>query len=68
MGLSREKINGLMGLYLFHEHYQYMAKAIKPVYGIMCTLDVMGYSSEQYFTIPFLVYQFLLCQALDQDS
>ena len=21
----------------------------------MCTLDIMGYASEQYFTIPFLV-------------
>jgi len=22
----------------------------------MCTLDIMGYTSEQFFTVPYLVY------------
>ena len=26
-----------------------------PVLGLMCALDVMGYSTDQMFTVPFLV-------------
>ncbi len=59
-GQSREKITGVMGLYLFEEHWKLVTKNIQPIYGLMCTVDVLGYSMEQYFTIPFLVYKFIL--------
>lgn len=35
------------------------------MYGLMCTLDVMGYSSEQFFTVPYLV---LLKAMLNADK
>jgi hypothetical protein len=35
-----------MPLYLFKEHWQIAQRRIQPVLGFMCTLDVMGYSSE----------------------
>ena len=46
IGQAREKITGIMGLYLFEEHWQMTTKSIQSVYGFMCTLDIMGYSSE----------------------
>lgn len=55
MGLGRESVTGIMPLYLFPEHWNIAKRRIQPVYGFMCTLDVMGYSSEQFFTVPFLV-------------
>jgi len=55
MGLGRENITGIMPLYLFPEHWNVAKRKAQPVYGFMCTLDVMGYSSEQFFTVPFLV-------------
>jgi hypothetical protein len=45
-----------MPLYLFKEHWSIAKRKIQPIFGMMCTLDVMGYSSEQLYTIPFLVY------------
>ena len=56
LGLGNEKITGIMPLYLFQEHWNLAKRKIQPVFGFMCTLDIMGYSSEQFFTIPFLVY------------
>ena len=56
LGLGREDITGIMPLYLFKEHWMIAKKRIQPVYGFMCTLDIMGYSSVQFYTIPFLVY------------
>ncbi len=44
IGMARESISGLMGLYLFEEHWRVTTKNIQPVYGMMFTLDVMGYS------------------------
>jgi hypothetical protein len=44
-----------MPLYLFSEHWNIAKRKVQPVYGLMCTLDVMGYSSEQFFTVPYLV-------------
>ena len=44
MGQARESIQGLMPLYLFKEHWQVASKNVQPLYGLMFTLDVMGYS------------------------
>ena len=55
MGLGRERITGIMPLYLFQEHWEIARRKAPPVYGFVCTLDIMGYASSQYFTVPYLV-------------
>ena len=55
MGIGRENITGVMPLYLFKEHWEIARRKAPPIYGFLCTLDIMGYASSQYFTIPFLV-------------
>lgn len=42
-------------MYLFKEHWDVARRKAPPVYGFMCTLDIMGYASSQYFTVPYLV-------------
>jgi flagellar biosynthesis/type III secretory pathway protein FliH len=44
-----------MPLYLFKEHWEIARRKSPPVFGFMCTLDIMGYQSSQYFTVPYLV-------------
>jgi hypothetical protein len=44
MGLGREKITGVLPLYLFKEHWDIARRKAGPIFGFMCTLDVMGYS------------------------
>lgn len=54
-GVGRENISGVMPLYLFKEHWELSRRKAPPIYGFLCTLDIMGYASSQYFSIPFLV-------------
>ena len=56
-GIGREGITGILPLFLFDDHWTIARRKVQPVFGFMCTLDIMGYSSEQLFTIPFLVLQ-----------
>lgn len=56
IGLGREDISGVLPLYLFAEHWKIAKRKLQPLFGLMCTLDIMGYSSEQQFTVPFLVW------------
>jgi len=46
LGLGRESITGVMPLYFFQEHWQLAKKKAQQLFGLMCTLDIMGYSSE----------------------
>jgi hypothetical protein len=46
MGIGRENITGLFPLYLFKEHWIIAKRKIQPLFGFMCTLDIMGYSKE----------------------
>lgn len=55
-GLGNEDITGILPLFLFNEHWMIAKRKIQPIFGFMCTLDIMGYTSEQFFTIPFTVY------------
>lgn len=55
MGVGRENITGVLPLYLFKEHWAVARRRAPPIFGLMCTLDVMGYASSQQFTIPFKV-------------
>jgi hypothetical protein len=54
-GLGRESITGLLPLYLFKEHWMVAKRKLGPLFGFMCTLDVMGFSQEQLSIVPFLV-------------
>ena len=56
-GLAREKITGVLPLYLFKEHWEIARRKAGPIFGFMCTLDVMGYSLTQLQVVPFLVLQ-----------
>jgi hypothetical protein len=61
-GVGNENINGIMPLYLFDEHWWLAKRKISPVLGFMVTDDVLGFTSEQLHTVPFLV----LIRALEQ--
>jgi hypothetical protein len=54
-GQGREKINAVMPIYLFPEHWKYAKKWFKVITGLVTTLDPFGYIYEQYITFPFLV-------------
>ena len=45
-GLGNENINGILPLFLFKEHWSIAKRKIAPVFGFMCTLDVLGFSTE----------------------
>lgn len=47
MGLGRENINGVLPLYLFPEHWEIARRRAPPIYGLLCTLDAMGFASNQ---------------------
>lgn len=55
MGVARESITAVMPLFLFREHWAVAKRKMPPIFGMMCTLDIMGYQSSQLFTVPFLV-------------
>lgn len=61
LGLGNESISGVLPLFLFQEHWEVVKCKLQPLFGFMCTLDPMGYTMSQLFTIPFLV----LIKALD---
>ena len=54
-GVGNEKINGIMPLYLFDQHWWLAKRKISPVLGFMVTDDVLGFTNEQLHTVPFLV-------------
>lgn len=54
-GQSREIINGGLPLFINEDHWKVARLRQRPLYGWMATLDVLGFSSEQVITIPFLV-------------
>jgi hypothetical protein len=68
MGIGRENITGVMPLYLFKEHWEIARRKAPPIYGFLCTLDIMGYASSQYFTIPFLVLMKAIEKANEPSS
>jgi hypothetical protein len=43
-GVGREKISGIMPLYLFKEHWEIARRKAPPIYGFLCTLDIMGFT------------------------
>lgn len=55
MGVGRESITGVMPLFLTREHWEIARRRSPPIYGLMCTLDVMGFATSQLLCIPFKV-------------
>ena len=55
LGVGRESVSGILPLFLFNEHWEIVKCKLQPLFGFMCTLDPMGYTMSQLFTIPFLV-------------
>lgn len=55
VGAGRVNLTGLMPLFLFNEHWEIAKRKVQPLYGFMCTLEVLGYTSSQFFIIPYLV-------------
>jgi len=55
LGVGREKVSGVLPLFLFKEHKEIVRLKMQPLYGFMCCLDPMGYAASQAFTVPFLV-------------
>jgi hypothetical protein len=45
-GVGREAITGVMPLYLFKEHWEIARRRAPPIYGLLCTLDVMGFTAS----------------------
>lgn len=68
MGLGRENITGIIPLYLFKEHWEVAKRKAPPIYGFLCTLDVMGYASSQYFTVPYLVLTKAMQKAREENK
>lgn len=56
MGLGREKITGVIPVYLFKEHWEVARRRAPPIYGFLCTLDIMGYAPSMQYVVPFLVF------------
>ena len=46
LGVGRENITGVFPLYLFKEHWNVARMKAQPVFGFLCTLDIMGYASS----------------------
>jgi hypothetical protein len=55
MGIARESINAVLPLFLFREHWDIARRRAPPIFGLACTLDVMGYAPTQMFNVPFKV-------------
>ena len=68
MGIGRENITGVLPLYLFPEHWEVARRRAPPIYGLLCTADVMGFAQNQQFTIPFKVLIKALIDANDQPT
>ncbi|KAJ3450159.1 hypothetical protein M0812_06326 [Anaeramoeba flamelloides] len=54
-GQSREPITGILPLFICKENWNVARHKIRPVFGFMTTLNVLGYSYSQIASIPFLL-------------
>ena len=55
VGANRENITGCIPLYFFKEHGRIAKLQQEKVFGFLCTLDPLGYTAAQSYTVPFLV-------------
>ena len=45
----------MLPLFLFKEHWQVARRKLGPIFGFMCTNDIMGYVTSMQNILPFLV-------------
>ena len=45
LGLGREQVSGVFPLFLYPEHWEFAKRKLQPLFGFMCTLDPMGYTT-----------------------
>ena len=55
-------------LFLYPEHWEFAKRKLQPLFGFMCTLDPMGYTTTQYVVLPFLVLMTAFKQATEQEE
>lgn len=67
-GAYRETITGVLPLYLFPEHWEFSKRLAPSVFGLMCTLDIMGFTPEQMDVVPFLVLKKALENKIEKPS
>jgi len=68
VGAGREELTGLLPLYLFPEHWELAKRKVQSLFGFMCTLEPLGYTSGQFFTIPYLVLLKAVVQNIDKPT
>jgi hypothetical protein len=68
MGVCREQVSGVLPLYLFKEHWEVARRKLLPLFGFMCCLDPLGYTTSQLFTLPFLVLLKAIEDAANEDT
>jgi hypothetical protein len=54
-GVGNEKVNAILPLYLFKEHWEIARRRAPPIFGHMVTCDIMGYAASQLFSVTFKV-------------
>ena len=68
MGVGRENITGVMPLFLFKEHWEFARRKAPPIYGFLCTIDIMVYDAAQYFNVPYMVLLRAIQKARDKNK
>lgn len=48
-------MNAVLPLYLFKEHWEIARRRAPGLFGLMCTLDVMGFAQSQQFQVPLKI-------------
>ena len=46
VGAGRENISGVIPLYLFKEHWDIAKNKLQPLFGFMCTLEPLGFTTS----------------------
>ena len=67
-GIGRESVTGILPLFLFNEHWEIAKRTLPSIFGLLWTLDIMGYSDDQFYIIPFAVYYKLLEKVAKNQS
>ena len=68
VGAGRENITGVLPLFLFRDHWELAKRKLQPLFGFMCTLEPLGYTTQQFFVIPYLVLLKALNSSLENHT
>ncbi len=56
-GTHRAEYNAMIPLYINEFHWRIARLLLEPLFGYLVTLNINGYSSDQYYTLYFLVLE-----------